>query len=248
MARNVKIGCCGFPRSKQEYYTRFSLVEIQSTFYHLPKPETAQKWREAAPQDFEFTLKAWQGITHLTKSPTYRKIIHKIPPEVRSHYGHFRNTEQVFDAWLKTKEIAEQLRASLILFQCPPDFQETEQAVADLHSFFSRIPKTSLRMAIEFRSPWREETVRALCRDYGLIHCVDPFKERALCGEVIYFRLHGKPPGRTMYRYTYTDDDLQRLVAWIDESKPTYILFNNTNMWRDALRFMDLLNGGKHAN
>jgi len=57
------IGCCGFQVSRQKYFKEFQLVEIQNTFYKLPWLETAVKWREQAPVDFEYTMKAWQGIT-----------------------------------------------------------------------------------------------------------------------------------------------------------------------------------------
>ncbi len=33
----VKVGCCGFPVEKPEYYRRFPVVELQQTFYKLPK-------------------------------------------------------------------------------------------------------------------------------------------------------------------------------------------------------------------
>jgi uncharacterized protein YecE (DUF72 family) len=71
----VKVGCCGFPINKKEYFKKFSLVELQSTFYEIPaKIETVKKWREEAPKDFEFTLKAFQVITHDSKSPTYKRL------------------------------------------------------------------------------------------------------------------------------------------------------------------------------
>ncbi|NIN51751.1 MAG: DUF72 domain-containing protein, partial [Nitrososphaeria archaeon] len=69
----VKVGCCGFPGSRKGYFNDFNLVEIQQTFYKMPRLETAQRWRQEAPNEFEFTLKAWQLITHPPTSPTYRK-------------------------------------------------------------------------------------------------------------------------------------------------------------------------------
>lgn len=68
----VKVGRCGFPMAKAEHYRRFPVVEIQQTFYNLPRVQTAEKWRREAlalrsrskQADFEFTMKAWQLITH----------------------------------------------------------------------------------------------------------------------------------------------------------------------------------------
>lgn len=62
--RGIKIGCCGFAMGQQEYFRQFQVVEIQNTFYRLPRLATAEKWRRAAPPSFEFTMKAWQLITH----------------------------------------------------------------------------------------------------------------------------------------------------------------------------------------
>ncbi len=67
----VKVGCCGFPGGMKKYFSQFRLVEVQQTFYKMPRLKTAQKWRQEAPSDFEFTLKAWQLITHSPTSATY---------------------------------------------------------------------------------------------------------------------------------------------------------------------------------
>ncbi|RMD95648.1 MAG: DUF72 domain-containing protein, partial [Calditrichaeota bacterium] len=113
----LKIGCCGFSRSMDAYFRRFSLVEIQKTFYKLPEPETAARWREKAPPDFEFTLKAWQGITHLASSPTYRKAKLHLSEEQKKSLGHFRPTEAVWQAWEQTAEIARLLDARIVVLQ-----------------------------------------------------------------------------------------------------------------------------------
>ncbi|MEM2991413.1 MAG: DUF72 domain-containing protein, partial [Halobacteria archaeon] len=41
----LKIGCCGFPKSKKLYYQHFSTVELQNTFYSLPKLEFVERWK-----------------------------------------------------------------------------------------------------------------------------------------------------------------------------------------------------------
>jgi uncharacterized protein YecE (DUF72 family) len=60
----VKVGCCGFAGSQGRCFRDFRLVEVQQTFYEPPRVTTAERWRAKAPADFEFTLKAWQLITH----------------------------------------------------------------------------------------------------------------------------------------------------------------------------------------
>jgi uncharacterized protein YecE (DUF72 family) len=53
----LKAGCCGFAEAQNMYFEQFPLVEIQQTFYQPPKPETVERWRRSAPEDFVFTLK-----------------------------------------------------------------------------------------------------------------------------------------------------------------------------------------------
>jgi uncharacterized protein YecE (DUF72 family) len=53
-----KVGCCGFREARAKYFRKFPLVEVQQTFYEPPKPSTLKSWREEAPEDFEFSLKA----------------------------------------------------------------------------------------------------------------------------------------------------------------------------------------------
>ncbi len=49
----LKVGCCGFPVRRDMYFEKFSVVEIQQTFYHPPQEKTAIRWRQAAPAGFE---------------------------------------------------------------------------------------------------------------------------------------------------------------------------------------------------
>ena len=46
------------------YAEHFDTVEINSTFYRIPTPDTARKWAERTPADFEFSLKLYQKFTH----------------------------------------------------------------------------------------------------------------------------------------------------------------------------------------
>jgi uncharacterized protein YecE (DUF72 family) len=147
----IKVGCCGFPGGMRRYFQEFSLVEVQKTFYSPPMVKTAQRWRSQAGEDFEFTLKAWQLITH-PPGPTYRKA--GIEVKNKHSYGFFRPTEEVFSAWEKTREIAEALRASVVVFQCPPSFTQTEENLSNLKNFFGSIERGRLTPAIELRAPW----------------------------------------------------------------------------------------------
>lgn len=234
----VRVGCCGFARRLEAYARELGVVEVQQTFYDPPRPQTAARWRGRVPEAFEFTLKAWQLITHPAESPTYRRLRRPLPPEVQKQCGFFRPTDPVLEAWARTRELAGILRARIVVFQCPRSFLPTSEHVANLRAFFRRIDRAGLRCAWEPRGPWPPELVGRLCRELDLIHCVDPFATPSVHGDPRYFRLHG----RSGYRYRYTDDDLRTLREWC--TGETYVMFNNVGMWEDALRFRALCASG----
>src|SRR4051794_33071970 len=120
-----KTGCCGFRLAKKVYAERFPVVEVQETFYQPPKIATLRRWRETAPKDFEFTLKAWQVITHAATSPTYRRLKTKFSAEELAECGSFQSTPVVESAWQTTRAGAEALAARRVLFQCPASFAPT---------------------------------------------------------------------------------------------------------------------------
>jgi uncharacterized protein YecE (DUF72 family) len=123
----VKIGCCGFSIARSKYYSKFSCVEVQQTFYNVPKDETLQRWRDEAPDDFEFTVKAFQLITHPVTSPTYKRL--------KGNYknaGYFKDTDTVLAGWERTKNAAEILKAKFILFQTPPSFDEKDEHIKNI--------------------------------------------------------------------------------------------------------------------
>jgi uncharacterized protein YecE (DUF72 family) len=238
-----RIGCCGFPVGITRYAGQLRVVEVEKTFYRIPGSGTARRWRENVPEDFVFTVKAWQGITHPAGSPTYRRAGIPLPEDMRGGLGHFQPTEQVFEGWRKTSEVAAILGAPVILLQAPPSFRETEEHEGNLEAFLSGIDRGDARIALELRAPWGRERLAVLFRKFDLTHCVDPFREAPVTGSPYYLRLHGSPPGNRMYAYQYTGEDLRwlhdRIRSWVTGGD-AYCLFNNLSMWQDALAFRDL--------
>ena len=234
MAGKVYIGCCGFPVRRDLYYKTFQVVEIQQTFYQLPELKTAIRWRNEAPRDFEFTIKAPQLITHEPTSPTYRR--YRKPLGNKDHYGSFKPTHEVFEAWKETAEFAKVLKARIILFQTPASFKPLPESIENIRTFFSSIDRDEFILLWEPRGPWKEETIKELCRDLNLVHCVDPFKALSLHGRLKYYRLHGK----SGYKYRYTEEDLKWLSTLVGK-ETAYFMFNNVNMFEDARRFKGLL-------
>lgn len=233
----IKIGCCGFPEAKGKYYQEFSVVEIQQTFYDLPGLATAEKWRAEAPSGFEFTLKAWQLITHSASSPTYRRLKTPLPQKEKANYGFFQNTDAVFQAWERTREFAQRLGAKMVVFQCPHSFTPAEENIKNLRKFFNTISREGLLFVWEPRGKWDKELIKSLCQELLLLHCVDPFKAAPQYGEIIYFRLHGV----TGYRYDYSQQELKNLLQKIQKNRINYIMFNNSEMLANARQFKELL-------
>lgn len=245
---SLKVGCCGWAvkGGMEAYFNEFPLIELQSTFYKLPRLSTATRWRELAPASFEFSLKSWQAITHPVTSPTWRKAGVKIEPEKAERYGHLRPTSENFEAWERTLEVALALKAQVVVVQLPPSMDASSGNVSNMREFFSTVDRRGVRIAVEFRhDSWRPEIVYKACRELDLIHVVDPFKCETVTrdAELIYYRLHGL--GERTYVYDYSDEELIRLCrSWvrplIGEGKQVYVLFNNTAMAKNAKRMMEL--------
>jgi uncharacterized protein YecE (DUF72 family) len=230
---SVKIGCCGFRSSRQSYYPLLPAVEIQHTFYQPPQISTLKKWRAEAPADFEFTIKAWQLITHKATSPTFRRLKRQLTETEKNEAGSFNPTAIVKEAWDMTLECAKALKAKAILFQCPASFRPSGNNIENLAKFFKEVKRGKLNLCWEPRGDWPEELVQELCQDLNLWHVVDPFSQRTLTPQKCYFRLHG----RSGWRYTYEDDELQDLYMMLPKKGTSYVFFNNIEMKNDALKF-----------
>lgn len=239
----AKVGLCGFTMSMEDYPRYFSVVEVQQTFYEPPSEAVMRRWLAAMPPGFEFTLKAWQLITHESKSPTYRRLRRPLDDQERASCGGFRDSAIVRAALKRTFDCAKLLKASTLLFQCPASFGPEPDNVARLRHFIANVARpqcpSGLRLAREPRgSAWTKNAAQAseLCQELGLVYVVDPFVDaiHATAGPA-YLRLHGV----TGARHVYTDDELRRLA---DLTPPdAYVMFNNIPRVSDANRFKLLL-------
>lgn len=239
MGKNVRIGTCGFGRTKRPDYVR-SLpgVEIQHTFYNPPQIKTLEKWRAEVPDGFEFTLKAWQMITHESSSPTYKRLKRPLTVQETVEAGFFRDTETVNRAFELIMDCAAALQAQTVLFQCPAKFQPIPENILNLKQFFSTKDRRGLNFAWEPRGKaWEDEIVKELCDELDLWHCVDPFSRATVTPLNCYYRLHGIP----RWRYTYDDDELYELVSLLPDDRLSYVFFNNITMHNDAVRFQRVL-------
>lgn len=236
----VKVGCCGFRSSRTSYYGLLPAVEVQHTFYQPPQISTLQRWRKEAPADFEFTLKAWQLITHHSSSPTYKRLKRVLTEEEKEGAGFFRSSKIVDDAWDITRACAQALEAKAVLFQCPARFQPTGENIENLVRFFKGKARVGLTFCWEPRGNWPRELVKSLCDDLDLWHVVDPFADTSVTPKKCYFRLHG----RKGWRYRYEDAELDELYSMLPKRAAAYVFFNNIGMLDDAQRFKEIVKGG----
>ena len=234
----VKLGLCGFTMSAAEYFRTFGVVEVQQTFYQPPETRTLERWRITAPPGFEFTMKAWQLITHRATSRTYRRLRTPLTAAQKEEAGAFQLTPTVLEAWKTSLRCARILHATAILFQCPASFRAIEENVASMRRFFGAIERPAgVTLLWEPRGDWPDELVRGLCEELELVHAVDPFGRPSLTPHLTYWRLHGTSGAY----HVYSDDELRQLIAWLPSEGETYVMFNNVPRVADAARFREMM-------
>ena len=166
MPGNVHVGCSGWAytswkpdfypaklSSKKflEYYaTSLNSVEVNYTFRSLPSATTIAAWLEATGQDFRFSFKAPQRITHILRlkdcADAFAKFVQSIQP--------------VIDAQ----------RFGVVLVQLPPNFKADP---ARLDSFLTDVAFAKLRIAFEFRNEsWFADEIYSILRKYEAALCV----------------------------------------------------------------------------
>lgn len=197
------------PKAKWlEYYAQqFDTVEINNTFYHLPKEQTLQRWHKIAPKDFLYTVKANRYITHIKRLNDVTEPL-----------------ERFFERVNLLKN-----RLGPILYQLPPSLHKNLDL---LEAFIKLLPKRKTAV-FEFRhKSWYEDDTYKLLNKSGVGFCIHdmPGKEapRIVTGDFIYVRFHG-----TSSRYTgsYPKAQLQSWADWLkDQAKNVqaiYVYFNN---------------------
>lgn len=235
----IRVGLCGFTIAIDDYPLHFPVVEVQQTFYEPPADAVMKRWLARTPKGFEFTIKAWQLVTHDGASPTYRRLRRTLSAAERESCGSFRDSDIVRAGLARTLECARILSATAVLFQCPASFKPTAANVARLRAFFrEHRPPRAVRWLWEPRGPaWTKEAAlaRELCAELGLGYVVDPFVDVPPAEPRAYFRLHGI----TGARHVYSDAELGRLADMTPEG--AYVMFNNIPRAADARRFQRLL-------
>ncbi|MGH7927614.1 MAG: DUF72 domain-containing protein [Candidatus Binatia bacterium] len=134
------------------YASRLPSVEINNTFYRLPKESVLQSWAERVPAEFRFVLKAPQRITHV-------KRLKDAEPEV----------EYLFRVGTVLGS-----NTGAVLFQLPPHLRKD---IERLKNFLTFLPKDRA-VAFEFRhSSWFDDEVFASLREHNCALCLAEMEE-----------------------------------------------------------------------
>jgi uncharacterized protein YecE (DUF72 family) len=171
------------------YAATFATVELNTSFYHLPKPESFAKWRDQAPAGFRYAVKAPRFITHMKK---------------------LKDCAEPVEAFLaRARNLGETIGP--VLYQLPPRWACN---TARLEEFIALLP-ADLVHVFEFRDKsWLTEDVLALLDACGVSFCAHDMPglttERWAAGPIAYVRFHG---GVGKYWGRYSDE---RLLGWTD--------------------------------
>jgi len=240
----VRVGCSGWnyahwrngvfypprlaARSWLDFYARhFDTVEVNMTFYRLPKVAAVQHWVDESPDGFVFAVKASRYLTHVKRlkdvGPGLATFLERIEPLLRSP------------------------KLGPMLWQLPPNFRRDDERLA---AALASLPPG--RHCFEFRhESWFRDEVYDLLRGHGAALVigdrpeVHAFQALELTAGWTFVRFHAGTRG---LRGNYSESELQewaeRIDAWRRGGVDVYAYFNND--WeafaiRNGLRLQELL-------
>ena len=242
--RAVRVGCAGWSIPTRHahlfgeggshlarYATRFSVVEVNTTFYRTHRPGTFERWAAAVPADFRFSVKLPRAITH----------------EAR-----LRGVGDALSAFLDSiAGLGPKLGG--VLAQLPPTLAFDARLASMFLAMLRR--RTAVPVACEPRHPsWFSAAVDPLWQRYRVARvAADPARVPAgglpggSAGQWRYWRWHGSP---RIYYSRYGDGELaglaQALLRAGRASAPAWCVLDNTaggHAIEDAARLQSLLAG-----
>jgi len=189
------------------YYARvFDTVEINNSFYRLPNAATFDAWREQAPPDFVYSVKASRFLTHLRKLKDPEEPLHKL--------------------FERARRLAETLGP--VLYQLPPHWHVD---LPRLEHFLSVLPRGYTHL-IEFRDEsWLIEEVFQLMERHGVAHCIHdmvPLKvPNRVTAPTVYIRFHGDVRHGGDYSLSTLRAWAGHIDAWHSQGRDVFVYFNN---------------------
>ena len=196
------------PAAWLEYYAeRFATVEINNTFYNLPRPHVFEAWAQRTPDDFVFVVKASRYLTHVKRLREPRESVDRL------------------------MEGASRLGAKLgaVLIQLPPSLEVRLDALEETLGAFP----ASVRLALEPRHrSWLTDEVRhCLERRGAALSLVDRLNRRGpiwRTSDWTYLRLHeGRARPRPCYGEAALASWAARLASGWTADEDAYVFFNN---------------------
>lgn len=207
-----------------EFYAKnFSAVELNTSFYHLPREKTFQGWYARTPANFVFAVKGPRFITHMKKLKDCREPLTNL---------------------LKA---ASNLKGKLgpIFFQLSPSFKVDKDRLRSFLEFLPTNPKGLF--AFEFRHPsWFSEDIYSILRraNCALVASDTPRYpyEEIQTADFMYFRLHGR---ERLYASRYTREQLKKYVKKIKKWRKVgdvFVFFDNDANANAVSNAKELLN------
>lgn len=197
------------PQNKTlEFYSKnFDTVELNASFYHLPKKKTFKNWDSRTPKGFIFSVKGSKFITHNLKLSRPKEPI-----------------ERFFN---EAKGLGNKLE--VVLWQLPPNLGKD---LDRLNNFLKILPKRG-KDAFEFRhESWLSEDVYEILKKFSVGWVIQssrrwPTKE-IVTANFIYLRFHGLG---SLYSSNYSDEELStwatKIKSWLKDGLDVYAYFNN---------------------
>lgn len=206
------------------YYAQyFHTVEINNSFYQLPKKETLKAWQQSVPDGFVFAVKASRYITHMKK---------------------LKDSEEALSSFLRSIDVLG-VKLGPILFQLPPRWRFNSKR---FYEFLEILPP-GYRYAFEFRdTSWHNPEAYEAMKRFGVAFCIFDLagylSQKEITADFIYIRLHG--PGDA-YRGKYNISTLSgwagAFSAWANQGKEIYCYFDNDESGyaaQNALRLQEM--------
>jgi uncharacterized protein YecE (DUF72 family) len=186
------------------YCGHFKTVEINNTFYNLPKAGTFETWRDQAPEDFCYALKYSRYGTHMKK---------------------LKDPEQALDTFMAVASIL-QKKLGPVLVQLPPHWKANPER---LEEFLKKLP-FGRRFAVEFRDPsWLDESILTILENHQTALCVHDMigdhPDRATT-DWVYYRFHGRNYGG-QYSHQKLSAMADRLTEHSKAGRDVFAYFNN---------------------
>jgi len=197
------------------YVKHFDTVELNVSFYRLPRKEAFASWRKKAGNNFVFAIKGWRMISHIRKLKKCQEEIKKFFEAANGLKSEMLN--------LKSKNY------SIILWQLPPSLKLDSSLLAD---FLAMLPG-NWRYAFEFRHPsWGSEKTWEILRKHKAAVVFQDFSGWPVFEEItadfVYLRFHGK---ESLYSSCYTEKELKdwagKIKSWQKQGLDVYAYFNN---------------------